>query len=1509
MKRMFIPSLFFVCVLAALAAWPLSAYSQAPVAADLIMVVDESGSMSGEQRWLREMAPLLESNLKSYGIGSESQKNLYGVVGYLGSPRRLEVGGGLLGSSDEFVEAARGLRTSGGTEDGWRGLQSALDDYPRRNGAALNIILATDEDRDNRDSSITFDSLLDALNGQRTLLNAVVDVRIECENGTRALGMDSIGNGYVADGAGGFSLCDNPKAVSGFGRTIDHYVDMAIQNGGAVWDLNVLRSGGANAESFTQAVLDIKVEEILDQRPIDDLVAVANASPNPAVAGQSVTLDGTNSFHQEDDREIVRWEWDLDDDGSFEASGPKVTTQFPELGEYPVTLRVTDDADSPATSRASVTVDVSTPPLEPTADTGGPYRFCPQTKPWRLDASESVNPDDGQSEPGQPEDRIVSYKWDLDDDQAFDDASGASVDATSQLSDLGVGDHLIRLRTTDNTSNAFPSSGKSDLSDTAVTQVSVLDESAAACNCLTDLAARAKMKKVQLTWTDSGAHQYGVYRSKQEGGPYERIALTDNRYSGYLDSGLELDTTYYYMVRELDRAGQTLCQSREVSVTPQARRLNESNRTPEIVSDPVVEATEGQRYEYAVQAQDPDRRERLTYSLPVSPSGMNINAATGLIEWEPVNAQVGDQTVIVRVTDNQGAHTEQDFVVSVSNVNQAPEIVSSPVTEAVELKTYEYQVEALDPDKGDSLTYALTSAPNGMVIDAATGKIRWTPEEGQAGRGSVSVSVTDNAGETDQQSFEVDVRERNHLPEITSEPPTSATEGEGYTYLVMATDQNDDDTITFGLDQAPAGMTIDPANGLIDWTPQEDQVGTTNVAVSASDSRGGSTSQSFTIEVDEANRTPEILTDSLPQAREDQAYRFTLNAQDPNQGDELEYTLTSGPSNMEINAASGELAWYPVNNQVGQHEVTIRVSDEEGLHDEAIFQVEVENANDSPFFVSQPVYQASVDSAYVYDARADDPDDADTLSYTLVESPDGMSIEGDTGRVEWTPEAGQGGTHPVTIRAADQGGASTEQSFQLTVATSNEVPVVTSEPPATGYVDSVYRYQVVASDPEGASLTYSLDEAPDGVAINNSGNLNWIPSAGQAGEHRISVRVTDERGATATQAFTVTVSATNQRPVIESVPPQGARIDQPYHYDANASDPDGDVLTYVLSQAPSGMSIDSSTGSIQWTPGESQEGTVPVRLDVSDGRGGQTSQTFEIQVSRDNTAPTIVSAPETVTEPDTEYVYQAQANDPDGDPLTFSLEAAPSGMTVDADSGLVLWTPGENQTGEHSVALRVSDSEGGQNTQSFNLVVTDDNKAPVIESAPVTSARVDEPYQYEVQAADPDGDDLEYRLLEAPGGMAIDAQSGTLSWTPGAAQEGSFTVDLVVNDPAGETASQRFTVEVTKEGEPPYLANKPAERAEVGEEYRFKVLAVDFEGNTASVELASGPDGMTLSDDSNIPELRWTPAEGDCTKEVTLALEDRFGQSEQVTFSIKVLAAPKRLNRIQCSKQSQACGD
>jgi hypothetical protein len=87
-----------------------------------------------------------------------------------------------------------------------------------------------------------------------------------------------------------------------------------------------------------------------------------------------------------------------------------------------------------------------------------------------------------------------------------------------------------------------------------------------------------------------------------------------------------------------------------------------------------------------------------------------------------------------------------------------------------------------------------------------------------------------------------------------------------------------------------------------------------------------------------------------------------------------------------------------------------------------------------------------------------------------------------------------------------------------------------------------------------------------------------------------------------------------------------------------------------------------------------------------------------------NSAPAIVSSPPTSIE-GTKYVYQVRANDPDNDPITFSLKSGPKGMTIDPKSGLLQWQIRQEDKGTHSIEIEVSDNEGARSYQQYSLAI------------------------------------------------------------------------------------------------------------------------------------------------------------------------------------------------------------
>jgi hypothetical protein len=260
----------------------------APAFADVIVLMDESGSMSGEQTWIKNQITTLDTGLVAEGL----TPNQYGLIGFgasaAGSPdylRGFDVGGtglpntstaGSFGTAAQFQTAAGNLVASGGTEDGYAAINLA-NTLAGRTGAARNYILVTDEDRDNTNSSFTYAGILSSMTGAGILLNAIVNQAFTC-GGAAALGVAKDGAntiGFVADGSGGYTQCTGTVAFgSGSGSTKANYVDLALATGGAAWNLNLHRAGGLTADSFTAAFIEWKVEEITNQTPLPGTLAL-----------------------------------------------------------------------------------------------------------------------------------------------------------------------------------------------------------------------------------------------------------------------------------------------------------------------------------------------------------------------------------------------------------------------------------------------------------------------------------------------------------------------------------------------------------------------------------------------------------------------------------------------------------------------------------------------------------------------------------------------------------------------------------------------------------------------------------------------------------------------------------------------------------------------------------------------------------------------------------------------------------------------------------------------------------------------------------------------------------------------------------------------------------------------------------------------------------------------------------------------------------------------------------
>ncbi|MBI4576982.1 MAG: fibronectin type III domain-containing protein, partial [Planctomycetes bacterium] len=170
----------------------------------------------------------------------------------------------------------------------------------------------------------------------------------------------------------------------------------------------------------------------------------------------------------------------------------------------------------------------------------------------------------------------------------------------------------------------------------------------------------------------------------------------------------------------------------------------------------------------------------------------------------------------------------------------------------------------------------------------------------------------------------------HNLPAFQVRPPRNARVGVEYRLDARAEDE-DGDRLAYRLLVGPAGMTVDPRDGLVLWTPSADQVGRHPVGVQADDGRGGVSALSFVVEADRADgadAAPEVLNPADGVVRMGETYRWDVRAIDL-EGQPLRHELVRGPAGMGLDV-SGRLTWRPSASEVGSHDALVRVSDAAG---------------------------------------------------------------------------------------------------------------------------------------------------------------------------------------------------------------------------------------------------------------------------------------------------------------------------------------------------------------------------------------------------------------------------------------------------------------------------------------------------------------------------------------------------------------------------------------------------
>ncbi len=353
------------------------------------------------------------------------------------------------------------------------------------------------------------------------------------------------------------------------------------------------------------------------------------------------------------------------------------------------------------------------------------------------------------------------------------------------------------------------------------------------------------------------------------------------------------------------------------------------------------------------------------------------------------------------------------------------------------------------------------------------------------------------------------------------------------------------------------------------------------------------------------------------------------------------------------------------------------------------------------------------------------------LTYTLEPgAPIGVVLHPATGVLIWpTGETHGGATATIGVRATDNGvpPLSDVESFIVTILEQNTPPQLDPILNVIVAPDTLVSFTAVASDADAPlqARTFSLDPgAPAAATIDPvTGQFSWTPTLADAGNHAITVRVTDagQPPLDDAETFQVRVERPNTPPSIVGVPPLTAEPGQLYTFAFEVIDAEGDAFTIATPVKPAWLSLISTgpaTAKLEGTPAAADVGHHPVTVTASDGQASS-QQSFVVAVQVVQHPPVAVADDYTLPE-DTLLEIELPGvlendTDEDNDPLTAELVDEPAhGTLVFREDGSFDYTPAANFHGDDSFTYRASDGERFSEVTTVALKVNPVPETPVI---------------------------------------------------------------------------------------------------------------------------------------------------------------------------------------------------
>ena len=534
----------------------------------------------------------------------------------------------------------------------------------------------------------------------------------------------------------------------------------------------------------------------------------------------------------------------------------------------------------------------------------------------------------------------------------------------------------------------------------------------------------------------------------------------------------------------------------------------------------------------------------------VSPNTLQLAAAA------PTGATT--HSIRIQVTDNDGATYSQAFTLSIEgSAPTAISLTSNALPTLSPINTTVGTLSATDADQPSGHSFTLVSGdsyPDNAkykIVSPNTLQLAAVAPTG-ATTHSIRIRVTDSDGATHSQTLTVSIvgsvptaisLTSNALPTLS---PINTTVG-----ILSATDADQPSGHSFTLvsgDSYPdnAKYKIVSPNTLQLAAVAPTGATTHSIRIQVTDNDGATHSQTLTVSIEGSAPTAISLTSSeIRILTPENTTVGTLSATDADQPSGHSFTLVSGdsyPDNTNYKIVSPNTLQLAAVAPTGAttHSIRIQVTDNDGATHSQTFTVSIEGSAPTAIsLTSSEIRILTPENTTVGTLSATDADQPSGHSFTLVSGdsyPDNAKYKiVSTNTLQLAAAAPTGATtHSIRIQVTDNDGATHSQAFTVSIEgstptaihlTSNTLPTLSPINTTVGTLSATD-----ADQPSGHSFTLvSGDSYPDNAKYKIvSPNTLQLAAAAPTGAtmHSIRIQVTDNDGATHSQTFTVSITAT-----------------------------------------------------------------------------------------------------------------------------------------------------------------------------------------------------------------------------------------------------------------------------------------------------------------------------------------------------------------------------------------------